>query len=293
MPAMTQPNILELAKQGDANAIAYVINHLLKDKGITVKALFKGSCLLVLLESFQVPDQQSSVVSIRTVMRQLEVKSIKSVRIYGKLMGQNSAVWKKFLDLTPQADSASTESPSLTYKDEVKEPKQQASSLESPQSGHRSKTARWPALFPEPSSWFRPLIIVPIAFLGAILIVFGFSGVLLSLIKNNPLTITSQTLSPEASTPADVTPIPVTSQTPSSQSDPFRLAVNKAMSAANLTQSAKSKQDWNLVANQWQEAIALMKTIPASSPNYAVAQKKVGEYQKNLDYASSAASRSK
>ncbi len=34
----------------------------------------------------------------------------------------------------------------------------------------------------------------------------------------------------------------------------------------------------------WQEAIALMKAVPKSSPNYALAQKKVAEYQRSLAY---------
>jgi hypothetical protein len=71
--------------------------------------------------------------------------------------------------------------------------------------------------------------------------------------------------------------------TPSPQPDAFREAVNKATIAAQLTQSAKSKQDWNLVAGQWGEAIALMEAVPASSPNYALDQKKAGEYQSNLE----------
>ncbi|MEH1945062.1 MAG: hypothetical protein V7L01_33265 [Nostoc sp.] len=37
--------------------------------------------------------------------------------------------------------------------------------------------------------------------------------------------------------------------------------------------------------SQWEAAIALMKTVPSSSPNYVVAQQKIIEYQKNLNYA--------
>jgi hypothetical protein len=93
-----------------------------------------------------------------------------------------------------------------------------------------------------------------------------------------------------------VTPTPIastSSATSSPQHDFFGEAVNKAMSAATITQSATSKDDWNLVASQWQEAIALMKAVPGASPNYALAQKKVVEYQPNLEYALSAANRAK
>ncbi|MDZ8108922.1 MAG: hypothetical protein RM338_25315 [Nostoc sp. DedQUE12a] len=84
-----------------------------------------------------------------------------------------------------------------------------------------------------------------------------------------------------------VTPSPLTSESPNVllKTDSFREAVNKAIMAANLTQSAKSPDEWKTVVSEWQEAIALMKNVPSSSPNYAIAQQKIIEYQKNLDYA--------
>lgn len=67
--------------------------------------------------------------------------------------------------------------------------------------------------------------------------------------------------------------------------DPFRDAVNFAQNAAVLVQNAKTADDWNKAANKWLEAIELMKEVPESSANYQNAQQKVGEYQKNLNYA--------
>ncbi|MCT7959526.1 OmpA family protein [Laspinema sp. D1] len=68
-------------------------------------------------------------------------------------------------------------------------------------------------------------------------------------------------------------------------SDPFGEAVKKATSAATLTQTAKTPEQWLQVAKQWQEAIAFMQVVPQDSANYATAQQKVGEYQNNLSYA--------
>lgn len=67
--------------------------------------------------------------------------------------------------------------------------------------------------------------------------------------------------------------------------DTFGVAVKSAQDAALLVQSAKTPEDWNNAAKKWQEAIQLMKEVPASSPNYQNAQKKVGEYENNLKYA--------
>lgn len=70
-----------------------------------------------------------------------------------------------------------------------------------------------------------------------------------------------------------------------SQSESFRRAVNRAMSAAELTQTATSRDEWRTVAMWWQESIDLMKMVPVTSPNYSVAQEKVMEYGHNLEYA--------
>ncbi|QKD82313.1 hypothetical protein HPC62_09040 [Thermoleptolyngbya sichuanensis A183] len=69
------------------------------------------------------------------------------------------------------------------------------------------------------------------------------------------------------------------------QSDPFRDAVNKAMEAATLTQTAKTHDEWNTVLKTWQQAIDLMQAVPASHPNYQTAQAKVSEYLRNRKYA--------
>jgi len=48
---MTQTSLLQRAKQGDAEAIASVINYLIKDKKIIAKASVKDGCLKIILES--------------------------------------------------------------------------------------------------------------------------------------------------------------------------------------------------------------------------------------------------
>ncbi|MBE9179904.1 hypothetical protein IQ268_15135 [Oculatella sp. LEGE 06141] len=76
-------------------------------------------------------------------------------------------------------------------------------------------------------------------------------------------------------------------QTGSPKSEDFRWAVNRAMSAAELTQTADSDEEWLTITTWWREAIDLMQNVPASSPNYSVAQSKVVEYERNLAYARS------
>ncbi|MEG3863712.1 hypothetical protein, partial [Microcoleus sp. herbarium12] len=69
------------------------------------------------------------------------------------------------------------------------------------------------------------------------------------------------------------------------QNEPFADSVNFATKAANLAQSANSKQEWDEVAAQWVQAVAWMQAVPPGSPRRAFAEKKVTEYMKNLVYA--------
>ncbi|MEA5469536.1 peptidylprolyl isomerase [Spirulina sp. 06S082] len=66
----------------------------------------------------------------------------------------------------------------------------------------------------------------------------------------------------------------------------FRVAVNHAMSAADLTQTAATPEDWDRVSQNWQQAIALMRVVPVDHKSYTVAREKVIEYQGYLEYAS-------
>src|SRR5579883_272683 len=74
-------------------------------------------------------------------------------------------------------------------------------------------------------------------------------------------------------------------------SNPYKLALEKADSAGNITLSAQSPDDWNLVASRWQQAIQLLRSVPNSSPYKALVQPKLAEYQRNLAYAKKQAAR--
>jgi gag-polyprotein putative aspartyl protease len=82
-------------------------------------------------------------------------------------------------------------------------------------------------------------------------------------------------------------PQPATTRKP----DPYKLALEKADSAGNITVSAQSQDDWNLVASRWQQAIQLMRSIPGTSPYRSLAKAKLTEYQRNLAYAKQQARR--
>jgi len=97
-----------------------------------------------------------------------------------------------------------------------------------------------------------------------------------------------------AVTSAETAPLaaPATNPVPSvptsnatANANPYKLALEKADSAGNITVSAQSQDDWNLVASRWQQAIQLLRSIPSSSPYRSLAQAKLKTYQRNLAYA--------
>jgi cytoskeletal protein RodZ len=93
---------------------------------------------------------------------------------------------------------------------------------------------------------------------------------------------TEESPAPEAASPS---PSPDASPTPTASTTPFRDAVNQAMAAAEATQTAATPDQWQQVADQWQSAIDLLKQVPAEDTNAAIAQEKITEYERNLDYA--------
>ncbi|WP_298904418.1 hypothetical protein [uncultured Nostoc sp.] len=96
---MTQPNILKLAKQGDTQAIASLMNRHLYPKGITAKVALKDACLEVILESAEVPNRQTLVAFIRKGLTALAAASVERVKVYGQQTDKEFPAWSKEFDL--------------------------------------------------------------------------------------------------------------------------------------------------------------------------------------------------
>lgn len=95
----------------------------------------------------------------------------------------------------------------------------------------------------------------------------------------------SSPVAPAPSVPVQQTPAKplAPSPTPVSVDALLQEAEDKAVSAASVTQTAQSPDDWTIAEQQWKRAIALLKSVPASSPKRALAQQRLADYQRNLD----------
>lgn len=102
----------------------------------------------------------------------------------------------------------------------------------------------------------------------------------------------SELIAPSASAIASPrTASPTSQSSPSVQGDPWQSAIRTATSAAHLSQSAQSNDDWDLVGGRWQLAIAQLKSVPLNHPNYAQVPDKIAEYQNYLAIAETQAGR--
>lgn len=110
---MAQQNILELAKQGNAKAIAALVTYHLQPQHITAQAARKDSCLQIMLEAAQVPDQQTMIPFVRRVITRLGVEHIQKVKVFGRQIGEDFPAWSQEFDLEVQAKSENSQNNQL------------------------------------------------------------------------------------------------------------------------------------------------------------------------------------
>ena len=118
---MTEKNILELARLGNPNAIASLMNQSLHPQGINSTAKLSRDCLYIFVESIQVPHQPSIVEFIYQGMMILQVESVKTVKIYGRKLGEEMAAWSQEFEMDSPIEPTILETaPSLNYVERIR-----------------------------------------------------------------------------------------------------------------------------------------------------------------------------
>ncbi len=95
----TQLNLLELAKQGNAQAIATLMNRQLQSKGITTKTTFTQGCLTIIAESEDIPEQKFLVDFLRKGITNLMAEGIQRVIVQGRITGKTAPAWRESFEL--------------------------------------------------------------------------------------------------------------------------------------------------------------------------------------------------
>ena len=102
---MSQQDIVNLAKEGDAKAIAFLVGQALQSFGVTAKASSENDTLHLLLEGEKLPAQDACIrVAVKGLQR-LQPNNIYSLIIYGRQNGQQLPAWTQNVELTKPLNS--------------------------------------------------------------------------------------------------------------------------------------------------------------------------------------------
>ncbi|MBD1914859.1 MULTISPECIES: hypothetical protein [Cyanophyceae] len=100
---MAPLSLLEQAKDGDAAAIATLMNQALQPKGITVRCDRQSDCLQLWLTGQTLPPQAATVSYVRRGLERLQVTSITILQIYAEQADQQEPGWGVEVDLSAAA----------------------------------------------------------------------------------------------------------------------------------------------------------------------------------------------
>jgi peptidoglycan/xylan/chitin deacetylase (PgdA/CDA1 family) len=111
--ALYRPSILELAREGNFQAIAYWMNSLLAPHGIHVRATMTTSGCLKILVNFRQPRPRDLYIRLRKQVVQficyrlwtLNSAAIRDVRIVAKVAGESEILWKQSVRIVTPANS--------------------------------------------------------------------------------------------------------------------------------------------------------------------------------------------
>ncbi len=197
---MTQHSTLQLAKHGDARSIATIINHVLKNKGITAQAAFHNHRLHLMIESANYLDQKAALNLLKKILLKLDIKAIESVQVQAKQKGKEQPIWKTDLNLKSSETLNSINSQNPAEKTEIEVIKQSLYQFPKLQRNNRKfgsnadrKAAQnqpdWPPWFPYPSSWLRAIALEAwvMIVVRIVLFWFGYFGYHTARILSNPI----------------------------------------------------------------------------------------------------------
>ena len=97
-------DLSELARQGDVKSINTLLNQWLQPHGVTAKVRLKSDCLQVMLESGEIPNQQSMVGLLNTEVSKLGISSVKTMKLFGKQTDEDFPDWYQEISLDSKSE---------------------------------------------------------------------------------------------------------------------------------------------------------------------------------------------
>ncbi|NEO88198.1 MAG: hypothetical protein F6J87_28665 [Spirulina sp. SIO3F2] len=111
---MIAADLLHQAKQGNAQAIATLLNRQLAPRGLRIQAKRKDAVLALIIDSDPLPVQAQLLPYLESSFRKLASPEIERLRVYGRVHNQAKPSWMAEVDLAI-ADSAVTDSAIAPY----------------------------------------------------------------------------------------------------------------------------------------------------------------------------------
>jgi len=96
---MTDPKLIEQARQGSAIALTTLLNRSLQSQGVWARLETGEADLQIGLESTQAPDPETMVARIRAGLMRLQPRGIRAVTLRGWALGETQPSWERHLVL--------------------------------------------------------------------------------------------------------------------------------------------------------------------------------------------------
>ncbi|HEY9695946.1 MAG TPA: hypothetical protein V6D10_01555 [Trichocoleus sp.] len=98
------PDVADLARQGNIEAINTLINQWINQPGIPARASLKNGCLRVMLEAFDFPDQIALGNHILDGVKRLEIQGCTKLKLIGQEPGDEFPDWQQDYDLPQEGE---------------------------------------------------------------------------------------------------------------------------------------------------------------------------------------------
>lgn len=260
--AMPEPvdDILVQARQGSVAAIIQVLNEKLASRGVRTRAVFVDGLLNLLCEaaSAEQLEQSALVEQVRQILQEISPRNINRVKINSRIVREQQLLW-----LEEISRNAANQ---LLWSQEI--------NLTKPNFFQDTIAHRFSSQF----------IFGAIAGISLTLLTLALSGFLsnwANLQSPDRLQASIDEITPE--------PSPVGTRTPESalakSKEDFARAVRLAEDASAAGKIARSRQEWLDIADQWEQASELMKSVSPKYPRYETAADRASVYAQNSEYA--------
>lgn len=100
----SEGSLMALAKQSNAKAIATLLSQHLQGQKINIKASIKNNCLIILSESYEVPNQHKMSTLICKKIADYGINDIDFVKVYGRCKREEHPAWKYEFKIVAPSD---------------------------------------------------------------------------------------------------------------------------------------------------------------------------------------------